>query len=162
MSANICRGTDLSHLEGNVAAVADDFRADLDQFLAQTGQRPRLRRLGYCQRAHEISQVVGKRVELKAHGIGCEGAAGQPRPLDRVLAFLDVLLARAALIVEGNDALGRARQIANDKADARVQLARMPLNLGHHVARLIPALRLIPEADKVAADLVRWSPNGAL
>jgi hypothetical protein len=31
---------DLGHLEGNIAAVADDLRADLDQLLLQAGQRP--------------------------------------------------------------------------------------------------------------------------
>jgi hypothetical protein len=31
---------DLGHLEGNIAAVADDIRADLDQLLLQAGQRP--------------------------------------------------------------------------------------------------------------------------
>jgi hypothetical protein len=30
---------DLGHLEYDVAAMADDFRADLDQLLAQAGQR---------------------------------------------------------------------------------------------------------------------------
>ena len=38
------RHRDLGHLEGHIAAVADDLRADFDQLLAQAGQRPRLRR----------------------------------------------------------------------------------------------------------------------
>src|SRR5262249_41308428 len=38
--------------------------------------------------------------------------ARQPRPFDRVLAFLDPLLARAALVVERDHALGRARPAA--------------------------------------------------
>jgi len=33
----------LGHLEGYVAAVADDLGADLDQLLSQAGQRPRYR-----------------------------------------------------------------------------------------------------------------------
>src|SRR5690349_6134627 len=86
----------------------------------------------------------------------------KPRPLDRVLAFLNVLLARAALVVEGDDALGRARQIANDEADAWVQLARMPLDLGHDMARFVPALRPVGEAGVVAPHLVRWLPNRPL
>jgi len=73
-----------------------------------------------------------------------------------------VLLCSAALVIEGNDALGRTCQIGDDEADARVQLARMPFDLGHDVARLVPALRLIGEAGKVASHLVRWLPNGAL
>jgi hypothetical protein len=40
------RHCDLGHLEGDVAAMADDLGTDLDQLLAQAGQRPRLRRLG--------------------------------------------------------------------------------------------------------------------
>jgi hypothetical protein len=59
ISANICRDTDLSHLKRNVAATAHDLGADLDQLLAQAGQRPRLRRLGHRQRPHEMAQVVG-------------------------------------------------------------------------------------------------------
>jgi hypothetical protein len=35
------RYRELGHLEGNVTAVADDLGADLDQLLAQAGQRPR-------------------------------------------------------------------------------------------------------------------------
>jgi hypothetical protein len=50
-------------------------------------------------------------MELKANRVGSEGAARQPRPLDRTLAFFDALLRRAALVVEGDDAVGRPRQI---------------------------------------------------
>ena len=35
ISANICRGTDLGHLERDVATVADDLGADLDQLLEE-------------------------------------------------------------------------------------------------------------------------------
>src|SRR5690242_21228387 len=38
----------------------------------------------------------------------------------------------------------------------------MPLDLGHDVAWLVPALRLIAEAGVVASYLVRWSPDRAL
>ena len=55
--------------------MADDLRADLDQLLAQAGQRPRFRRLRHRQRAHEIAQVVRKGMKLKTNGIGGEGAA---------------------------------------------------------------------------------------
>src|SRR6266404_7593298 len=65
----------------------------------------------------EVAEVVGESMELKAHRVGGEGAARQAGPLDRVLAFLDVLLAGAALVIEGGDALGRARQVGDDEAD---------------------------------------------
>ena len=57
-----------------------------------------------------------------------------------------MLLARAALVIEGDNTLGGPRQIGDDEADARVQLARVPLDFGHDVARLAPALRLIAVA----------------
>ena len=100
---------DLGHLEGDIAAVADDLRADLDQLLLQARQRPVLDRLGRRQRAQEIAEIVGERMKLEPHRVGGERPARQPRPLDRALALLDPLLARAALVVEGDDPLGRAR-----------------------------------------------------
>ena len=48
---------DLGHLEGDVAAVADDLGADLDQLLLQARQRPVLDRLGRRQRAHVLQQA---------------------------------------------------------------------------------------------------------
>jgi len=55
--------------------VADDFGPDLDQLLAQTGQRPRLRGLWHRQGSHEIAEIVGQRMKLEADGVGGEGAA---------------------------------------------------------------------------------------
>ena len=79
-------------------------------------------------------------MELETHGVGGEGTAGQPRPFDRVLALFDPLLCRAALVVEGDDALGWPRQVGHNEADTRVKLGRMPFDLGHDAARLAPAL----------------------
>ena len=45
-------------------------------------------------------------MELEPHRVRLERRARKPRPLDRVLAFLDPLLGRAAPVVEGDDALG--------------------------------------------------------
>jgi hypothetical protein len=55
------------------------------------------------------------------------------------LAFLDPLFARPALIVEGDDPVGRARQVGDDEADARIKLTGMPFDFGDHPARLGPA-----------------------
>ena len=71
----LSRHRDLGHLKGRVAAVAHDLGADLDQLLAQAGQRPRLRHLRYRQRPHEIAEIVGQRVELEADRVGGEGSA---------------------------------------------------------------------------------------
>ena len=49
------------------------------------------------------------------------------------------------LATKGNDPLSRAREVGDDKADARIKLALMPLDLGNHPARLRPASGLIAE-----------------
>src|SRR6516225_8950833 len=110
--------------------MADDLGTDLDQLLAQAGQRPRLRRLGHRQSSHEIAEVVGERMELKTNGVGGEGTARQPGPFDRALALFDPLLRRAALVVEGHDARW-PRQISHDEPDARIKLAGVTLDLGY-------------------------------
>src|SRR5262249_24393838 len=51
------------------------------------------------------------------------------RPLDRAFALLDPLLARPALVVESNDALGRAAHVRHDEADAGIKFSGMPLDL---------------------------------
>ncbi len=83
----------------------DDLGADLDLPVARRGQRSVLDLLGQRQGAQEARQVVGQGVQLQPHGVGGEPHAGQPRPGDCVLAFFDVLLRRATLVVEGNHPL---------------------------------------------------------
>src|SRR3954454_25371389 len=86
--------------------------------------------------------------------------------MDRSLAFLDPLLARAALVVEGDDTLGGTAHVGDDEADARNKLARMPLDFGNHPARLGPACRLVGEIGVVPPDLARRSsrtvPSGSV
>jgi hypothetical protein len=50
-----------------------------------------------------------------------------------------------ALIVEGDDPVGRARQVGDDETDARIKLAGMPFDFGDHPAGLGPASGLIGE-----------------
>ena len=69
-------------------------------------------------------------MKLEPNGIGRERPARQPRPLDRPLAFFDPLLACAALVVEGHDILGGASHVGHDEADARIEFAWMPFDLG--------------------------------
>jgi hypothetical protein len=76
--------------------------------------------------------------------------------------LLDPLLSCAALVVEGDDPLGRPRQVGHDEADARVKLARMPFDLCHNRPDFLPALRLIAEPGVVAANLMRRSADRAL
>ena len=65
----------LGHLEDEIATVADDLRADLDQLLLQARLRPVLACLGRCQRAQEVAEIVGERVKLEPHGISSERPA---------------------------------------------------------------------------------------
>jgi hypothetical protein len=89
---HLTRHRDLGHLERDIPPVADNLRTDLDQLFPQAGQRPRFRRFGHRQRAHEVTEIVGQCVELEAHRVGGEGPARQPRPLDRTRPLLDPLL----------------------------------------------------------------------
>jgi hypothetical protein len=65
MSTNIYRDTATLAMEGDVAAMADDLRADLDQLLAQTGQRPRVSRPRHRQRPHKVAEVEGQYVPMR-------------------------------------------------------------------------------------------------
>ena len=85
-------GGDLGHLEGDIAPVADDLRANLDQLFLEARQRPILDRLGRCQCAQEVAEILGERMKLEPNGIGSECPARQQRLLDRSFAFLDPLL----------------------------------------------------------------------
>src|SRR5262245_48486977 len=69
-------------------------------------------------------------MKLEPHRIGGERSARQSRPLDRAFALLDPLLARPALVVESNDALGLAAHVRHDEADAGIKFSGMPLDLG--------------------------------
>src|SRR5262245_34987856 len=101
-------------------------------------------------------------MKLEPHGVGRQLPARQPCPLDRALAFLDPLFARPALIVEGDDPLGWARQGGDDETDARIKLAGMPYDFGDHPARLGPGSRLIDEIGMEPTHLVQWSSEFAL
>ncbi len=65
-------------------------------------------------------------MQLKTHLVVAEAVAGKPCPVDRVLAFLDVLLRRATAVVELRHPLGGPRQVGHDKADPRTKLAWLP------------------------------------
>src|SRR5215813_13417537 len=155
-----CDG-DLGHLEDNIAAVAHHLRADLDQLVLQGRQRPVLDRLRRRQRAQEIAEVVGERMKLEPHRVGGERSARQSRPRDRAFALLDPLLARPALVVESNDALGRAAHVRHDEADAGIEFSGMPLDLSNHLAWLRPASGLIAEIGMEPAYMVRRSSDWA-
>jgi len=98
----------LGHLEDGVAGMGDELRADLHELVADTGQRPVLHLLRKREGAQEVGKVVGKRMKLEPYSVAAHGATRQPGPFDHVLALLDGLLRRAALVVEHHDPVGTA------------------------------------------------------
>lgn len=69
------------------------------------------------------------------------------------LARFNPLLARPALVVEGDDPLGQARQVGDGEPDARNKLARMPLDIGDQPAPLGPTSRRIAEIGTEQAHI---------
>ncbi len=69
------RGRDLGKLECDVAPMAYDLRADLDELLSQCGQRPLFDRFGQGECLHEVAEIVGQGVKLKTDGVVAELAA---------------------------------------------------------------------------------------
>jgi len=51
------------------------------------------------------------------------------------------LFRRAALVVEGDDALRRPRQVGHDEADARIKFAGVPLDPRLREGRLLATTR---------------------
>jgi hypothetical protein len=72
------------------------------------------------------------------------------------------LLARPALVVEGDHPFGQTAQVGHDEANPGIKLARMPLDLGDHPARLGPGCGLIAEIGMEAPDFVGWSSDRTL
>lgn len=60
---------DLGHLECDVAPVAYDLAANLDQPVSQCHQRPLLDGLRQRQGAQKVAQIVGQGMQLQPHGV---------------------------------------------------------------------------------------------
>lgn len=74
-------------------------------------------------------------------------------PVEGVFALLDVLLGRAALIVELHHPIQLHGQVGDDEADLWKQLAQVPFDLSDHPAFLAPGRRLIVEILEEPFDL---------
>src|SRR3546814_12010209 len=92
-------------------------------------------------------------MKLEPDGVVAEPTARQPHSFDRRLALLDPLFRRAAPVVERHAALGGTPQVGDDEADAGIEFARMPIDLGNHAAFAVPRSGLIAEAGAGAADI---------
>ena len=73
------------------------------QPLLETGERPALDPRRQNQSTPEVTQVVGQHRELEPNLVRPETMARQPRPVRRLLAFLDPLLRRPAFVVEPDE-----------------------------------------------------------
>ncbi len=66
------RHGNLRQLERDVATMADNFGPDLDQLLAQSGQRPMLDLLRQRQCAQEVAEIISERMKLEPDRIVAE------------------------------------------------------------------------------------------
>ena len=71
--------------------------------------------------------------------------AGKPRPVQCILAFLDLLLGCATLVVELDHIAGFPPKIRDDEVHSWKKLSRMPLDLGDYSASHVPTGCLIPK-----------------
>jgi len=103
--------------------------------------------------------IVGQCMKQKPHIFLHHAVARQPRPVDRALALLDVLLDRVALIVEPDDPVGVHRQIGYYKTGAGKQLPRMLLDLGDDPPGLLPGCHFILQGNSDALHAFWWKGN---
>lgn len=134
----ITRDSHLSQLEGNGSGVTHDPCAGFDQTALQASQRLVGHFLRYISSLQEDVEILGQWVQLKADLVLLLALAGQSRPIDRTLAFLDMLLCCAALIVVLDNPVCLHQQAGDHKPDTGKQLARMPFDFGDNTARLVP------------------------
>ena len=57
-------------------------------------------------------------MELQSDLVLGQSLTGETRPVDRLLAFLDMLLCRSALVVKPDDPVRIHRQVGDDETDA--------------------------------------------
>jgi hypothetical protein len=86
-----------------VTSMLHESPAGLDEALLQAGERPRVDALGQHQTPPQVPEVVRQHTELQSNLVRPEPVTREPRPVRRLLAFLDPLLRRAALVVEPDD-----------------------------------------------------------
>jgi hypothetical protein len=139
--------------------VFDQPPTRLDEALLEAGQRPGVDPRRQDEPPPQIPQVVREHAQQQPDLVRPEPMTRESRPVRRLLPLLDPLLGGAALVLEGDDALGRAAHVGDDVANARIKLAWMLLDLGNHPARLAPTSCLVGEVGVVPPDFLRRSPH---
>ena len=110
--------------------------SSLDHPGLKTGQRPVLHRLRQHQPSQEVTQVISQYEQLQPDLIGHELVAGQPRPVQGVLAFFYPLLRGASAIVKADYPDVWIAQIGDDEAHSGKQFSLVPLHLRDHLDRI--------------------------
>jgi len=105
-------------LQDEVPGMPNEAPAGLEESLLQARQRPALNGPGESEPAQEIPEVVGDDPQEQPDLIGPEAVTGEPGPVRGLLAFLDPLLRRSALVVEVDDGPVRPSQGRDDEADS--------------------------------------------
>src|SRR5271167_3707610 len=77
-----------------------------------------------------------------------------------LLALLDPLLGRTALVVEPHHAPAGCLQVGHDESDSWEQLPEVELHFRHHTPRRLPTCRLIQKASVPDHRLVARSSYG--
>ena len=80
--------------------------------------------LGKGQLSQEIAQVVGQNKQSQPHLIWDKALAGQPCPVQGILAFLDSLLGSATAVVKVNHPLGSCTPVGRDKTQHSERVSR--------------------------------------
>jgi len=83
--------------------VTDNLGSNLYELELDARKRPVGHLLREREPTEEVPEVVGQNEQGEAYPVGGEPRAGESRPGEGVLAFPDVLLARASVVVEMDD-----------------------------------------------------------
>ena len=137
----------------------DHLRSNLDQFGQEGAKGPVFDASRKDQPPEKIAQVVGQNKESLPHLIRDKSLAGQPSPVQGVLAFLDPLLGHTASVVKVNHAWGLCAHIGHNETDSRIEFALMPFDLGDDPTRTVPTGGLIFEVGKPDDGLSGWTTH---
>ena len=144
-SEQLLRYRDLGHLEDDVSRMTDDLRADLDQLLSQGCHRPVAHGLWQSSLTEEVPKVVRKDKELQTDMIVAEVMTGKPRPIHRILAFLDALFRCPSVVVEMDNVLLAPSEVGDNEPDSGEELATMPFYFCDYPTLMIPHCGLVME-----------------
>ena len=123
--------------------MTDDLRADLDQFLSQGCHRPVAHGLWQSSLTEEVPEVVRKNKELQPDMIVAEAMTGKPRPIHRILAFLDALFRCSPMVVEMDNILRSPAKVGDDEPDSGEELATMLFYFCDYPTLMIPRYGLV-------------------